>query len=248
MSSDNPMEAARRGTQPALRRRFYASATTATVAGGHAVRLDDRPLLTPARRTLVVPAPALAGAVVAEWEAQREVVDPARMPLTRLANAIIDGVAQRPAPVATEVAKYLASDLLLYRAPDPAALIDRQRIRWDPVLAWAADTLGAHFVPTEGVTHVAQPSEALKAAEVAIPGDPWRLGAVHSVTTLTGSALLALALACGQLSSDEAWKAANVDEDWNMEQWGHDELALERRAFRFAELDAAAMVLRCVTG
>ena len=99
-----------------------------------------------------------------------------------------------------------------------------------------------------GINHVAQPNDALTAAGAAIPKNPWRLGAVHAVTTLTGSALIALALARGRLSAAAAWQAANVDEDWNMEQWGRDELALQRRAFRFAELQAAAMILQSLVG
>jgi chaperone required for assembly of F1-ATPase len=248
MAHENPVEVTRRGARPTLRQRFYANAGISAVAEGHAVRLDDKPVLTPGRRVLAAPLPALAAAIAAEWDAQREVVDPGKMPLTRLANVTIDGVAQRPGPVVAEIAKYLASDLLLYRAADPSGLVERQRLRWDPILAWAAETFGACFRPTEGITHVTQPEEALKAAEAAIPTDPWRLGAVHSVTTLTGSALLALALAHGRLSANEVWEGANVDEDWNMEQWGRDEQALERRSFRFAELEAAATVLRCMTG
>jgi len=248
MAHENPTDSARRGARSALRQRFYASVSTAEVAEGYAVQLDGKLLMTPARRVLAMPAPALAEAIAAEWEFQREVINPAKMPLTRLANVILDGVAQRPAPVAAEIAKYLASDLLFYHAAGPPALVERQRLYWDPVLSWAADVLGARFTPTVGVTHIAQPDEALKAAASAIPTDAWRLGAAHSITTLTGSALLALALGHGRLSVEQAWVAANVDEDWNMEQWGCDELALERRAFRFAELEAAATVLHCVTG
>jgi chaperone required for assembly of F1-ATPase len=248
MAHQNPIEAARRVARSASRQRFYEKAGTAAVAEGHAVRLDDKPVLTPARRLLAAPVLDLASAIAAEWDSQREIVNPGNMPLTRLANVIVDGVAERQPAVAAEVAKYLESDLLLYRAGSPPGLVERQRQRWDPVLAWAAETLGARFQPTQGITHVVQPEEALKAAGAAIPDDPWRLGAVHSVTTLTGSALLALALAYGRLSGEEVWDAANVDEDWNMEQWGRDDLALERRLFRFAELQAAATVLRCLRG
>jgi chaperone required for assembly of F1-ATPase len=108
----------------------------------------------------------------------------------------------------------------------------------------AKDTLGADFTTGEGVVHIAQPQAALDAAAAAIPDDPWRLGALHVITTLTGSALLALAVLRGELSVDDAWRAAHVDEDWNMEQWGRDEFALERRAFRRAEMQAAATVLQ----
>ncbi len=243
MPAENPMEAARRAARPALRRRFYDKVTVTPVAEGYAVRLDDKPVLTPARRVLAAPTPALAEALAAEWQAQREAIDPATMPLTRLANSIIDGVAAAPAPVGAEVEKYLASDLLFYRADKPHALRERQARLWDPILDWARATLGARFILGEGVVHVAEPQGALAAAGAAIPRDPWRLGAVHAATTLTGSALLALALAAGRLSAEQAWQAGQVDEDWNSEQWGRDELALERQAFRFAELQAAATVL-----
>lgn len=244
---DDPIEAVRRSVQPVLRRRFYAAADTSAVAdGSYAVRLDGKPVRTPARRLLAAPTPALAQAIAAEWDAQRDLIDPAKMPLTRLANAIIDGVVELPLPVADEVAKYLGTDLLFYRAASPPALAERQRRLWDPVMAWAADALGAHFTCTAGVVHVAQPHSALDAARAAIPEDPWQLGALHALTTLTGSALIALALLRGFLTVEAAWQAANVDEDWNIEQWGSDAQALERRTLRFAELRAAATVLQCL--
>jgi chaperone required for assembly of F1-ATPase len=240
----NPLEAARRGARPVLPKRFYQRAMAAREGEANALRLDDKPVRTPAGRLLAAPTLALAEALAAEWDAQRDVIDPAKMPLTRLANSIIDGVADRPGPVAAEVAKYLGSDLVCYRAASPRGLAERQARHWDPILGWARDALGAHFLLGEGVVHVAQPAPALAAARAAIPNDPWRLGAVHTITTLTGSALIALALAQGRLTADEACAAAHVDEDWNMEQWGRDELALDRRALRFAELQAAALVLK----
>jgi chaperone required for assembly of F1-ATPase len=236
---DDPIAAARRGARPNLRRRFYGKAA----AEGHVVRLDDKPVHTPAARLLATPVPALAEAIAAEWEAQRDLIDPAKMPLTRLANAIIDGVAEKPGPVAAEIEKYLGSDLLVYRAHAPQGLVELQRRHWDPILAWAREALGAEFKVGEGIMHVAQPQAAIAAARAAIPDEPWRLGATHVITTLTGSALIAITMARGQLSADAAWQAAHVDEDWNMAQWGRDEIALERRAFRFAELQAATAVL-----
>jgi chaperone required for assembly of F1-ATPase len=241
----DPMEAARRNTRPNLRKRFYKEASAGDAgAGGYPVVLDGRSVRTPARRLLAAPTAALAEALAAEWEAQNDVIDPAQMPLTRLANAVIDAVVERPQAVADEVAKYLGSDLLFYRAGTPAGLIARQTQAWDPVLAWARDEFGAHFVQVEGVVHAAQPEHAVMAARARIPQDVWRLGAVSSITSLTGSALLALALAQDAFEADAAWDAAHVDEDWQMAQWGRDTLALERRAFRRADFDAAVTVLR----
>jgi chaperone required for assembly of F1-ATPase len=242
----DPMEAARRAMRPPQRRRFYKQAKASETDEGFAILLDGRAVRTPGRRILAAPTRALAEAIAAEWEAQQEVIDPMRMPLTRLANAIIDGVIPRPEPVAAEIAKYLGSDLICYRAPSPRELTERQQCHWDPLLRWAREELGARFVLVEGMVHVAQPETTLAAARKAIPDDPWRLGAVHSITTLTGSALIALAVARGRLSAEEAWTAAHVDEDWNMEQWGRDELAVQRRAFHLADFQAAVRMLQAL--
>ena len=240
----DPTEAARRGARPILRKRFYREAHVGEAAPGvFSLLLDGKPVRTPAKRTLAAPARALADALAQEWATQVDVIDPARMPLTRLANAVIDAVADAAAPVAEEVAKYLASDLLCYRADRPQGLIERQAEMWDPVLAWARGSRGARFVLAEGVMHVMQPAETIDAMRAVIPAEPWRLGAVSAITTLTGSALLALALAHGAIDADAAWDAAHVDEDWQMAQWGRDEDALARRAYRRAEFDAAVRVL-----
>ena len=237
----DPVDAARRSTRLDLRKRFYK---TAHGGEGGAVLLDGKPIRTPARRALNAPTRELAEAIAGEWELQSDVVDPARMPLTRLANAIIDAVSEAPQSVADEIEKYLRSDLVFYRAEAPAGLVEKQARAWDPVLAWARDRFNARFVLAQGIVHVAQPREAVEVLRAAIPVEPWRLGAVSSITTLTGSGLLAIALAHGALDPGEVWSAAHVDEDWQMSQWGRDELSLQRRAFREAEFLAAASVLK----
>ena len=239
----DPTQATRRAVRPHLRRRFYQQADVEEADGQFRVVLDGRPVKTPARRTLATPKRALAQALAAEWNAQRDVIDPAKMPLTRLANTIIDGVVEAPSAVAAEVERYLACDLVFYRAPGPAGLVTRQAKAWDPVLAWVRETLGADFVLAQGIAFVAQPAQSLAAAGCGIPSDPWQLGAVHAVTTLTGSALLALALKHGVLSPQQVWAAAHVDEDWNAEQWGRDEEAVERRTARRRDFDAAGAIL-----
>lgn len=238
----DPRELARRNMR-ARKRRFYEAVAVREMADGFAVVLDERPVKTPARRALAAPRWALAEAIAEEWRAHGEFIDPARMAMTRLANTIIDGVAAAPDDVAAETVKYLGSDLVCYRAATPQGLVARQAQHWDPVLAWAKAALGAEFTTVTGITFRGQPDEAVARAGAAIPRDPWRLGAVNAVTTLTGSALIALKLAAGKLGVDEAWTAAHVDEDWNMEFWGRDELGMQRRAHRFAEMTAAASVL-----
>jgi chaperone required for assembly of F1-ATPase len=252
----DPMVSARRGARAQLRKRFYREAGIGAdmgagmgtaEGGGFALLLDGKPVVTPARRGLAAPAHSLAQALAAEWNAQTDVIDPARMPLTRLANATIDAVADARGPVAAEIEKYLGSDLLFYRAEAPLDLVERQARAWDPVLQWAQASLGARFVLAQGVMHVAQPSEAVAAAARAIPAHVWRLAAVSVITALTGSALLALALNADALEAEAAWAAAHVDEDWQLSQWGRDDAALERRAVHFADFQAAVTVLKLVT-
>ncbi len=240
----DPTESARRNMRPQLRKRFYEKAGAGEGDGGFTVLLDGKPVRTPARRALAAPSKKLAQALAAEWEAQVDVIDPALMPLTRLANVIIDAVADAPAPLAEEITKYLGSDLVCYRAGEPEGLVKLQTQHWNPLLTWAREEFDARFMLAEGITYVAQPDSAIAAAAKAIPQDPWKLGATASITTLTGSALIALALLQGHLSLEAAWDAAHVDEDWQMSQWGRDEIALARRAYRLKDMQAAALVLK----
>jgi chaperone required for assembly of F1-ATPase len=193
---------------------------------------------------LALPTRALAEAVAAEWEAQGERIDPATMPLTRLANSTIDGVIARQAEVRAEIVKYAGSDLLCYRAEGPEELIRRQAETWDPVLAWARAALGADFNVSQGVMPAAQPDAATEAVARALqPHGPFALAAIHVMTTQMGSALLALAHAHGHLSAEAAWVAAHVDEDWQISQWGEDAEAKARRDRRWAEMQAASRLL-----
>jgi chaperone required for assembly of F1-ATPase len=242
----DPEEAVRRTTRGRRRKRFYAYAGVAETPKGFGITLDGKLVRTLSRRLLAVPTRELAEAIAAEWDTQKEIIDPVTMPVTRLANSVIDAVADRVEAVADDIAKYFHSDMLFYRAGHPDALVAREAEHWDPVLFWAADTLGAHFILTEGVVHVRQPDQAVAAARTALPTDPWSIAAIHMVTTLTGSALLALALMRSVLDEDQVWAAAHVDEDWNIEQWGVDEEVAARRLARFLDFRAAAGVLKAL--
>lgn len=243
----DPQEASRLSSRTPLRKRFYTAAGIAEEADGFVVTLDGRPVRTPGRKALAAPARVLAEAMAAEWDAQQDTIDPLSMPLTRLANSVIDGVADDVAAVADDMAKYFETDLLFYRAGFPEALIARQGRHWDPVLRWAADDAGAHFILTEGVMHVKQPDSAVAAMRALLPRDAWSVGALHVVTTMTGSALLALALRQGVLDAEAVWAAAHVDEDWNRETWGADEEVAQRRSARLKDYAAAALVLKALT-
>ena len=244
----DPMRAAQANMRPAPVKRFYKAVEVGEADGRHALLLDGRRARTPGRNPLAAQSRALMLEVAAEWERQSETIDPTEMPLTRLLNSAIDGVAHTMAETRADILGYAGSDLLCYRAEEPDALVARQAQAFDPVLRWAAESLGARFNVTAGVMHVAQPHAALAAIGAALDAydDPAALAALSVMTTLTGSALLALAVARGFLSPEAAWRAAHVDEDFQAERWGEDAEAKARRQARWREFEAAGLVLEAM--
>jgi chaperone required for assembly of F1-ATPase len=229
-------------SQPKTLNRFYQTAAAAErSARDFAVELDGRPIRTPAGRTLSVPTRALADAIAAEWNAQGEDVAPETLHLTRLANSAIDGVTGREGEVVQDILNYAGTDLLCYRAAGPAELALEQARLWDPILAWVESAHGAPFSTATGVQHVAQPAASLEAVQsVLLRFGAFKLAALHVMTTLTGSALIALAEAEGFLDTVAAWTAAHVDEAWQAARWGEDFEAAERKKRRFAEFSNAS--------
>jgi chaperone required for assembly of F1-ATPase len=234
-----------------VRRLYQAVTVAASPDAGPAFRilLDGKPVRTPAKEVLEVPTRTCAEAVAAEWAAQREHIDPATMPLTKLVCSAVDGVRGRDGEMREAIGKYLASDLLCYRASGPVALVRRQAALWDPVLAWGRDVLGVPLIVTTGVMPVRQPETAQTAlARTLAEQGPFTLAALYVMTALMGSALLALAHARGQLGLAEAWAAAHIDEDWQISQWGEDAQAAARRERRWLEVASASRLLHLVSG
>jgi len=251
LSDADPVRRAQNQMRQPLPRRFYKDADAAETGDGRfSVRLEGKPALTPGRNQLSLPTRAAAELVAGEFAAQGETLDPLTMPTTRLVNTAIDGVAGDPQAVLEDILRYASSDLLCYRADAPRELVARQADAWDPVLDWVRATFGARFILSEGVMHVEQPRETIAVLGVHLGqrAEPFRLACLHVITTLTGSALLALAVEGGALSPREAWAAAHVDEDWNAEQWGEDAEAAARRANREREMMAAARLLSALDG
>lgn len=226
------------------RKRFYREVSTGSHPTGFCVLLDDCVAKTPGGKPLAVRSEAVAKALAAEWSMQGERLDPAAMPLTRLVNSAVDGVASQMEAVRADIVRYADSDLVCYRADGPKALIALQDAHWSPLLTHVREVCGAHLVLVEGIMHIGQEHQSLAAIDRALEEyDTLSLAAIHAVTTLTGSAVIALALAQGAINCDAAWIAAHVDEDWQMSQWGRDDQALERRALRWLEMEAASLVL-----
>jgi len=246
----DPVALARRDLQKSLPRRFWKDVSIAEGADGFEVLLDGRPLRTPSKDRVLLPTIAAAEIVAAEWRRVGEVVDPHTMPVTRIVNSALDGVAREMQAVAEDLVRYAGSDLLCYRAPDPERLVARQAESWDPLLDWMHERFGARFTLAEGIMFHAQPERAVAAArrEIETIDRPISLAALHVMTTLMGSVVLALAVAHERLSPAEAWAAAHLDEDFQMEVWGEDEEALQRRSVRRRDFEAAAMLYAASAG
>jgi chaperone required for assembly of F1-ATPase len=249
LSDADPVRRAQIQMKQPLPKRFYKDVSIGESDAGFSVMLDGRPVKTPGKQALSVPTRAAAELLVAEWQDQTSEINPGKMPVTRLVNTAIDGIAPQIDAVFDDIVKFAGTDLLCYRADAPQSLVDMQAQHWDPVVYWAADAFGARFILAEGIIHREQPREAI-AAYAARLGDyrtALQLASLHTITTLTGSALLALGFAAGRLSAEQAWQAAHVDEDWNILQWGTDAEAEARRAARWTEMQAAAKLFRSVT-
>lgn len=226
-----------------LPKRFYKDVSVGEGAFFQ-VLLDGRPIKTPGKKALMLPTRALADLVAAEWAAQGAQIDPGTMPLTRFSNTAIDAVSAALDEVAADIVAYAGRDLLCYRAGDQPQLAERQAALWNPVLGWAREALGARFDVAEGVMPIDQPATTLKAIARALePHDPYRLTALHVMTTLTGSAILVIAHARGALDAATAWAAAHADEDYQIGMWGEDYEASVKRSQRKAEFDAASQYL-----
>lgn len=222
-------------------KRFWQQASVDAVEGGYGVRLDARPVKTPAKQPLVLPTEGMAVAIAAEWDAQQGLIRPDTMPLTRAANSAIDKVAPQIDGVVGEIANYGATDLLCYRASDPPPLVARQAAGWDPLLDWAHQDLGGPLVVTAGVIPVAQPAESLARLRSHVAAhSAFQLAALHDLVAISGSLILGLAVAHARLQAEEAFALSRIDESWQVEQWGEDEEAaaqevLRRSAFLTAE-------------
>lgn len=227
-----------------LPKRFYK---LVSISADNGILLDGRTVKTPLKNVLVMPNERLAEAVAVEWRAQDKLINPAFMPLTKLANTAIDRATTERASVVKEIVDYAGSDLVCYWAATPPALVEKQRAGWQPVVDWAEARLTVKFKVARGISHVPQSAGALAAVGgFAEAQDHWRLTALYLLTTLTGSALIAAQLLDGAVTADGAWTAAHVDEDYQIENWGLDWEAEQRRTSRRREFDGLVHFLELI--
>ena len=230
-------------------RRFWKDVTVEPEDDRWAIKLDGRPVRTPARALLALPTEALAEAIATEWNAVGETVDPRAMPLTGLANAAIDRVEPERQAFADGLARYAEADLACYRAEGPQKLIGLEEQQWGTLLGWARRRYDAEFVTTSGLIHVAQPPATIaRLSQAVAPLDPFRLAGVSPLITIGASLIAALAVLEKAITPDEAWDAVSLDERWQLERWGADAEAEARLSNRRRDFLAAAAFLELLDG
>jgi chaperone required for assembly of F1-ATPase len=226
-------------------RRFYKSAAAVAVEGGFAVTLDGRPLRTPGGNDMVLASDGLARAVVEEWLAQGKTVEFRTMPLTQIANTMIDRVRGSRERIIADVVRHAESDLLCYRATGPRDLVERQEVEWQPMLDWVSETFGASLTVKAGITPIPQPGAAVAVLRSAVARvDDAALVVLATVAAVTGSLVLALAFVHGRVDADAACRIAHLDETWQNEIWGEDAEARRRRNAIAEEVHAAGRFLK----
>ena len=225
-------------------KRFYKQVRVAPFEGGFAVLLDGKKLKTPSKIEVNVPNEAVANVIAKEFDVQKTHVDASTMPFTRLINSTLEAKAKIEPELIEEIVKYAGTDLLLYRSNSPKELVEAQELHWDKVLSELAQKFSVKFFPTIGIIHISQPEATLKRLSDVLNGlDKFTLMALASITSLSGSGLLSIALFEKLISSDEAWAAAHVDEDFNDKIWGADVEAQKRRKIRRQEFDIAIRLI-----
>ena len=227
-------------------KRFYKETAVDLGDGGHRILLDGKPMRTPAKAVLVVPARAVAEAIAAEWGAVPDKADinVSHLPLTRLAATGLDRVTSQRARVIEDTAKYAGSDMLCYRASEPETLVKRQQAIWQPLLDWADERYGARLVIVEGLAFVEQPADAVaRLGEAVATHSDLGLSALYNLTHISGSLIVALAVAEGHLAAADAFAAAQLDELYQVERWGEDPIATKRHEGIRHDIEAGARFL-----
>ena len=225
-------------------KRFWKEVSVEPEGDGWGIRLDGRPVKTPARAPLTIPTEQLAGAIADEWRAVEEAIDPRAMPLTGLANAAIERIAPDKDRFADGLARYAEADLACYRAETPKGLVERQAGSWDALLGWARRRYDVDFVTTCGLTHVMQPPATIERLAHAVTAlDSFHLAGLSPLVTTGGSLVAALAVLEKAITAEEAWQAVSVDDRWQLDQWGSDAEAEAELDNRRREFVAAARFL-----
>jgi chaperone required for assembly of F1-ATPase len=221
--------------------KFYKQALAEETDNGFAVLLDGRPLKSPAGSPLCVSSAGLAQQIAEEWSAQEDTINPSIMPMTSMCCTMLDRIVPRKLEITKQLLRYVETDLLCYRAQEPADLTRRQHEEWQPLIDWVAESYGARLVVTEGILPVRQPQAALESLSTVIDElNDSELTALSCVAPIAGSIVVGLALVSGRIKATEAISIVQLDEEYQNEMWGTvEEAQLQQKGIQ-KEIESAA--------
>lgn len=222
------------------------SAEVIAAGSGFAVRVDGKPLRTPLGTEIVVPTQALADAIAAELRASGAGrLMPETVPLTRMAGTALDRIGRHRADIERQLLAYAETELLCHRAEHPPDLVARQHVVWQPLLDWLVHRHDALLTVTTGIVAKPQSAAALEALRAAMAGlDIWRLAGLSVAVAASSSLVIGLAMADGRLAAAQAFDGAELDASYQIEKWGEDWEATQRRSAVRTELELAERFFR----
>ena len=218
-------------------KRFYKKVEVNSIDTGFGITLDDKALLSPGKTKLVVPTKTLANAIADEWGNQEGQIIPSTMPFMTLSSTAVDRVRPRSDDTIDEILSFLETDLLCYRAQEPDALVLEQNEVWQPLLNWCEGLIGSAFNVTSGIMPVSQvPTLVLSARKILRSYNDFELLGLHQFTSISGSAVIGLALSENHIELEAAYQAAFIDDYFQINNWGDDADASLRIANRRREM------------
>ena len=229
------------------KKRTWVNTTVKPRGLSFGILLDDEFLQTPKKNKVLLPTRELAQKVAKEWRQQKEIIDPTKMPYTRLANSALDTVKESFDTVVADVLHYGDTDLVCYRADSPEDLVKLQNKHWDPILDWAKNQFKIEVKITNGINYKAQdPVQLRKLSREISSYNFFTLTGFYDLVTISGSLLIALAVYYSHVSLKRGFDISFLDEDWQRKKWGQDEESIKNRANKFREFQIAYRFLKCL--
>ncbi len=226
-------------------KRFYEKVQISQSGLSYEVRLDGNPLKTPLKTIMYLPTEALAKKIADEWSMIKTEIFLEQMPIFSLAATAIDRVVLQQSSLSAEMQNYIMNDLLCYRESYDSKLYEHQNKKWDPWLKWSKKNFNFDLKTTKGVIPINQDTQNSKLLlKLTSQMDIWHFTCFVKATTLAGSAILALAFIKKKLTVDELFSLCFLDELYQIEKWGEDEEAYQKRSAVKTELYNVSDFLR----
>lgn len=234
-------------------KRFYTAVTVEPRDQGLGVCLDGRPVRTKAKHGLTVPNEALAQAIMLEWAAQVDTIEPDTMPLTQIVSTRLDKVAVEREAMYEQILRYIDTDLLFYRTNNPEAVGEAQAKAWDPVMSVAEERFGVDLHVTNDLVALVQSPQTHDAFSAYISGlNDDEFTVLQLVTPLAGSVICGMLFVDGKLTPDETMEIARVEERYkdaiyDAEKYGPDPAMEKIDAAMMQDLEASRQYLELLS-